>query len=569
MFSKLTLAALAACLAAPIWAQTAEELAAQAEAYEAVRPKSILELQPFRRETTQALGDTGRAVTLIETNPRINDWMLLRLAPVAGKGTVETYHLENPNPKRQAVTLAPGPVLTVGGTSCTPWAGEAPELKTAAAKGLPFAPLCGGKLYLRTQVSGSRTSIEATTDFLRDHVWGGESIVRFVRDNFYKDSQLASGETVATNGAGVLAAGPGAAKMDMAVEDRPVFHTLLDIALQDTQGARVTAGLWYPVAALPGVYASALQPRWISQEVLKGPGTANWLDGVESRADAYLVGFDMSRFDVHYAVGTDHPALGWSPRPPYSVRPRGMPGPDGVQSATPLVRLGMVPPNLADRTVASFTGGFKRQHGAFKWGDYITLNYGTHYGFLEHGTLLSKLWPHLSTLYVLDDGTWGMKTWTQADAALLPRLRYARQNGVPIIENGIPAPLVTKWGPGNWSGSAKAELRTLRAGACRKRHAGKDWLIYGYFSTATPSAMARTFQAYGCDYAMLLDMNALEHSYLALYVRHAGKLHVEHMVPGMGLIEKKSRSGDVIPRFLGFVDNRDLFYLTLKEEAEE
>ncbi|MFC3117499.1 hypothetical protein ACFOHS_01050 [Jhaorihella thermophila] len=73
-------------------------------------------------------------------------------------------------------------------------------------------------------------------------------------------------------------------------------------------------------------------------------------------------------------------------------------------------------------------------------------------------------------------------------------------------------------GPGNWSGSAKAELRTLRAGACMARSAGTTWLIYGYFSTATPSAMARTFQAYGCDYAMLLDMNALEHTYLALYV---------------------------------------------------
>ena len=29
--------------------------------------------------------------------------------------------------------------------------------------------------------------------------------------------------------------------------------------------------------------------------------------------------------------------------------------------------------------------------------------------------------------------------------------------------------------------------------------------------------MARIFQAYRCDYAMLLDMNALEHTYLAMY----------------------------------------------------
>ena len=56
--------------------------------------------------------------------------------------------------------------------------------------------------------------------------------------------------------------------------------------------------------------------------------------------------------------------------------------------------------------------------------------------------------------------------------ALLARIRYARQNGVPLVEpdpaTGAPAPgaLVAKWGPGNWSGSAGGELRALRAGAC-------------------------------------------------------------------------------------------------------
>ncbi|MEX5726761.1 hypothetical protein Ga0609869_000114 [Rhodovulum iodosum] len=581
MFSDLKAAGavlvIAAGLASAAPAQSPEVLAAQRDAYDAVRAKTILELQPFRDTAVVALNDET-PLSLVSVNPRINAWFVLQIGPEGGRQ--ESYHLENPAPARRKITLepAPAPALVIAdetGTSrCTPWAEDGRDLAAARASDQPFAPLCDGKLYLRNKVTGARTSLEAAAEFLRENVAGGESIVRFVRQTFFKDSELASGPALEARGAGRLALGPGGAAMDAAVEDRPVIATLMDIGLDGAETARMTMGLWYPVSDLPGVFASAIQPRSIARSVLRGPGTANALDGIEGRADVYLVGFDLGRFDLGFALGTDHPGLGWSPRPPASVRPRGMPGPDGVKSAAPLVRLGMVNPALADRTVAVFTGGFKRQHGAFKWGDYITLNFGTHYGFVEQGTIFSKLQPHLATLYVLDDGTIGMKTWEEADNALLPRLRFARQNGVPLVapdpETGesVPAPLVTRWGPGNWSGSAKAELRTLRAGACMKENEGRRYLIYAYFSTATPSAMARTFQAYGCDYAMLLDMNALEHTYLALYVARGGKLHVQHMVPGMALIDKKARDGTVIPRFLGYADNRDLFYLTLKEGVE-
>ena len=55
---------------------------------------------------------------------------------------------------------------------------------------------------------------------------------------------------------------------------------------------------------------------------------------------------------------------------------------------------------------------------------------------------------------------------------LLPRVRFARQNGVPLIDDGVPGDQVTSWLGGNWSGSAEAELRTLRAGACMKTAPG-------------------------------------------------------------------------------------------------
>jgi hypothetical protein len=72
--------------------------------------------------------------------------------------------------------------------------------------------------------------------------------------------------------------------------------------------------------------------------------------------------------------------------------------------------------------------------------------------------------------------------------------------------------------------------------------------------------MARVFQAYGCRYAMLLDMNALEHTYLALYQRSGSQLTLEHLIHGMGEVDK-TVSGKTVPRFLGYPDNRDFFYV--------
>jgi len=110
-------------------------------------------------------------------------------------------------------------------------------------------------------------------------------------------------------------------------------------------------------------------------------------------------------------------------------------------------------------------------------------------------------------------------------------------------------------------------LRSLRAGACILETPTRRFLAYGYFSTATPSAMARVFQAYGCREAMLLDMNALEHTYLALYVRQNGRMGVQHLIEGMTAVDKHL-GNELIPRFMGFPDNRDFFYLTRREVSQ-
>ena len=76
--------------------------------------------------------------------------------------------------------------------------------------------------------------------------------------------------------------------------------------------------------------------------------------------------------------------------------------------------------------------------------------------------------------------------------------------------------------------------------------------------------MARVFQAYQCRYAMLLDMNALVHTYLAVYKRQGSNLYVQHLIQKMSEVDMTVK-GRYIPRFLGFPDDRDFFYLTRKE----
>lgn len=544
--------------------------------YDADSAKTILDLQQFRRiETIAVQGADMRpgTATLVNLNPDINAWFLLTLDWGGADGRV-SYHIENPRPKGQTLHLAgddrSGLAIFDGENkaACELWSGNPSMLERARKSPLPYAPLCDGHLYLRNRVAGHRTELESVTSFLRDNVWKGEAIVGFVRDHFYQDAFRETGRmTKAADAPGSQTTGPLPASVKPAYGDVAVVPQDLGIDVAGPPSRQLGIGRWYPVRNVDGVYVSLMQPQAAGDEIAKGDkGTVSGLDSIEASALDYLVAFDLSQFDLGFALGTDHPRLGWSPRPPSMARNDRLPGPDGIGTAAPLVTTGMVSPAVLRRVVAAFIGGFKRHHGAFKYGDLAKINHGSHYGFIEEGVVFSKLQPGLATLYVLDDGSVHMKSWAGSDNALLGRIKFARQNGVALVVRdpntgaAMPGALVAKWGPGNWSGSADEELRTLRAGACLQEAGGKSFLIYGYFSTATPSAMTRVFQAYRCSYAMLLDMNALEHTYLAVYVRHGSKVGVEHLIAGMNAIDKTS-GGQLIPRFIGFPDNRDFFYL--------
>ncbi|MEM9317912.1 MAG: hypothetical protein AAGA70_02780 [Pseudomonadota bacterium] len=522
-------------------------------------PGSILALNPFHNDQIAAAG--GQTIRLVSVNPYQNSWFLLE---VTGEDSrTRSYHLELADPDGWTVSLSPDAELRLEGPddafACTPW--DDGTLRDAVESNLPYAPICEWQVFVRNAVSGNRSNREAMADFLRDNVLFGDSIVNLIKGTFYEDAFMVSSDEIEAEDPGEVVALLGQAALDR----RPLMTPGTGFSVQGTEAGRMEAGSWYAIEDAPGIYASTMQPGQIADSVMRSGGNANWLDGVENYADVMLVAFDMSQFEIGYELGTDHPRVDWSPRPNDRA---GSAGPDGFRTTDPLVRVGMISPALSDRIAATFTGGFKREHGAWRFGPMAGYNLGHHYGFMQNGVMLSRLWPGLSTLYMLDDGSVGMRTWTDSDTEeLLPHIVFARQNGVPLIEGGMPGEYVTSWGGGNWSGSAEANLRTVRSGVCLRRIEDREFLIYGYFSSATPSALARTFQAYGCEYAMLLDMNSPELTYSAIYIQddEDEEIETEHLVRLMAGADQTRRDGTLIPRFLSYADSRDFFYIVRRE----
>ncbi len=552
---------------------------------EADVPKTILELQQFRQ--SHSVPVTSRRVrqgtaTLVNLNPAVNAWYLLRVA--WKDGNVESaYHLENPAPQSRRLLLDekyPSGLVIADGTAryaCDLFGSDGLDKAKVSAR--IFYPLCEGRIYLRNPAAGNRTSLEAATEFLRDRLWGGERIIA-LGHTLLGDAQRETGKMQAEaqpEGARVgkePAGMPFPALLDAKYANRLLTSDNLGIEWERFGKTGMTPGAWYGASGIPGVYVSILQPDLIDPAILRSYGTTvNALDSMEAASLSYLVAFDLDRFELGYALGTEHPRVGWSNHMLEKMRNSALPGPDGIGTVSPLVVTGLLNPEEARKTVATFTGGFKRAHGAFQYGELALRNHGSHYGFIENGVVFSKLQPGLATMVALTDGSIELKTWTEADDKRLAKIKHARQNGVPLIEfdafSRVPVPgaLVNRWGPGNWSGSGDRSLRTMRSGAALQRVGGKRYLIYGVFSSATPSAMARTFQAYRCDYAMMLDMNALEHTYLAVYRRIGSTMIVNHLLKGMSVLEK-SAGGEVIPRFLGYADNRDFIYMMRRNGTE-
>lgn len=545
--------------------------ARQAGVYAAHTAKSVLENQPHRQTTSQAytLADGApRTATLVNLAPSIGVWFLLSLTAPNGESTV--WHLENPLGTRSGVYLDAGHplglVLDNDTPPCELWASEPGPLDEARASGRAYSPVCNGRLMLRTPTTGHKTTLEWTADLLRDHVYGGDRIANTVKQTLFVDAARVTaelGELAASRPTG----GPVPADVSPSARGRLLSAADLALPVEGAAGRQMVVGAWYPVHATPGVWASVFEASSVSMEVLeRTAGRAAPLDAGESSALVYTAAFNLADFELGYEVGTDHPRVDWSGRVLPEVRDLSLPGPDGFSTLSPLARTGLVDPAYLRREVAVFVAGFKRYHGAFARGELARRNSGSHYGFVEYGTELSRLQPGLATLVVWADQSVELRTWTEADAARLWQVRHARQNGVPILEpdpttgTTRPGALVRDWAQGNWSGSVSGEQRTVRGGLCIQDSPAGRYLLYSYFSNATPSGMATVYTAYGCSYAMLLDMNALEHTYLAVHAVEAGQLAVHHLVSGMEVLDQ-AKGSDTYARFVGYADNRDFFYM--------
>jgi len=145
---------------------------------EVVVPRSLVELQQFRQASSnniESSRDSPGTVTLINLNPTINAWYLLKV--VRKDGSEASYHLENPKPSTQRLTLDPGDPTSVelseGETRhrCKLLAeGAESPLAEASKSHTPYAPLCEGQLFLRNPVKGHLTRLEAEAEFVRNEV---------------------------------------------------------------------------------------------------------------------------------------------------------------------------------------------------------------------------------------------------------------------------------------------------------------------------------------------------------------------------------------------------------------
>ena len=567
----------AAGILAFVTPQLADAPASQVAQYNAQVPKTILELQQFRQAWSihirSAAGKDGIA-TLVNLNPDTNAWYLLT---IAYSGSPETaWHLENAKPHDQWLTLdqkfGTGIQILQGKSrySCDLF----DTLEQGRNSQQIYYPLCQNRLYLRNPAKGSRTALESTAEFLRTQVWGGEQVVdmfhHLLGDRYRETGELQNGSS---SGDANPPGSPAPGQVDPDLAHRLMTPSGMGIALESQNAEKhgMSPGAWYQAAGNPGVYVSVIQPSLIAPSILSSyPKLVSHLDNVEYSSLCYLIAFDADRFDVGYSLGTAFPEVNWSSRIQPQMRDPNLPGPDGIGNIAPLISTGLIPPQDGPRTIASFTGGFKREHGAFRYGELATKNHGSHYGFIQNGVVFSKLQPGLATVLILDDGSLQMKTWRDSDNQFLGRIRHARQNGVPLVEFDdtaqvtVPSRFVTNWGAGNWSGSENEKLRSIRGGLGMQMLHGKRFMVYAVFSDATPSAMARVFQAYQLNYGMLTDMNALEHTYLAVYRRSGNSLSGDHLLSGMSVLDKAAASGEVIPRFLGYPDNRDFFYVMRK-----
>lgn len=534
------------------------------------RAESAIELfQKFR--TVQVVENNNRRIELVNLNSNVNSWYLLRSTDLDGKTRSRTINLQNPRAPKIQMRLdsKTTDLQFFAGSkmvdSCTNWEDAFRPTNE------PFAPICNNRLYVRNRSDGYQPAIEKGAEFFRENFGAaGEWLVDQAKSNVFEgryaeDASLT--DDPSTSGIETKALRP--APLDKRYQGQTLARQDLGIHLAKPFTTKeMKVGEWYPAEWYPHVYVSILAPGMISKDILSSYSDhVQQLQPREINSLAYLVAFDMKTYSMGWAHGTRLPGVGWSERMHAEARRRfgGGQGPDGFNSFGELINPGQVPPSEWARTVATISGGFQLRHSHFMNGYYATVNKAGHYGFIDDGVIMSSPKPGLSTIIVYTDGSFNLKTWTEEDNNELSRIRYLRQNGLPMVDldshgTTVPNSYVGNRRDGNWSGSAAGDNYTPRGAACLIERGGEQYFVYGYFSAATPNAIARVFQAYGCKSAIHLDMNSPGQAYMTLVSSDGRKIESQHLVNSMSSADP----GRQLPRYLAVPDFRDFFWITVR-----
>ncbi len=546
---------------------------------------NVIEYQPFLADAGEFDLHISKQTyhgKLINLNRHVNIWHVIRLQSASNKKRVRYFNLENSLPASQSLRMAPDGTLLLtdrdGNSHTCNLFGEtyyADDQLKKTKKRNPYVPLCEGKVFLRTQQIGNRYRIKWSKVAGEDDSsmpWDYKDNTADIAQEYLLGSadRESKANVKASHKQTESAVAPNNAKLSRQ-STIPVYNTRF--ALAENTGKHLNAGQWYKAKNYNGVYLSLMRPGLIDKTILnsfrKRVAPINRVGGnggKGSERDAVVtsVAMDLSKYSIGWNNGTNLPGVGWSWRA-YGVKRKPRQGPDGFKSLRPhLAFPGVVHPLILPEVVGTFAGGFRRKDSAFKRGPLRGFNKGHHYGFMEKGVLMSTLVPNLATLITYTNGDVDIKTWTKEDNENLHLVRDARQNGVPVIENGEPSPLVRQWVPGNWFGSAKGELKTLRTSACILNKDGKRYLMVSFFASHTPNSVARVMQSYGCNYAMQFDINGLMLTYAAFFQRNdKGGFDIEHLYSPMRTEDVKA-NGLRAPRSIVTPNNKDYFYVIKK-----
>lgn len=549
----------------------------QASLQDALGNKALFELQPYKEETSALYeGKSITSATLVNLNAHINAWYLLGVKD--GRKAEVLYNIQ---PASDSLTLGldpASPELVISNAN-----GESSrcdietEIVKAHAKRPPrlgYLAVCNNALFLIIKQEGNQATVEKGAEMLR---WlageAGEDIINGVKETVFQDKYLVNETTEEAQESPEAGANPDPDPFLPRAAIHPRFKNTTiptnQLGMKTAKSERsLLAGRWYPLLNYPDIYASMIEPGMVSKEILASHhDRVNGLDGVENGGVAYLMAINLSRYSLGWGHGTDLPGVGWSSRA-INIKRDNPYGPDGFNTFKPLIPLGHTLPSLWPKVVGTLSGGFQNRHSAFRYGELSKSQKAHHYGFMENGVLFVTPSTGLATLITYKDGSVELKTWTEQDTEKMPLMKHIRQNGVPLIDRdeqgqGIPGKLVKHWSAGNWSGSADKELRTPRGAACIIETPQDKFLVYAYFSGATPSGLARVFQAYGCNYAIHLDMNSPGQAYASLSRPKGGNsnaFEIEHLMTGMF-------TGDTsgTPRYLVKPDYKDFFYILKRD----